>query len=165
VDWEALTELDGDTTNLEAIARRAFLRDSAMGLGSIALASLLQSKGHTANVSSKTNGGVLKQLHLPARVKRVIFLFMAGGPSHVDLFDPKPLLNEMDGKKIPPHLLKDHQSFALIRGTPSLKGSPYSFAPRGQSDWSREAKAMEPNPIAESFRKVRRARACKGDFP
>jgi hypothetical protein len=128
-----MTELDGDTTNLKAIARRTFLRDSAMGLGSIALASLLQSKGHAANVSSKTNGGVLKQLHLPARVKRVIFLFMAGGPSHVDLFDPKPLLNKMDGEKIPPELLKDHQQFALIRGLPALKGSPYKFAPHGQS--------------------------------
>ena len=102
-----------------------------MGLGSIALASLLKSEGHTDGL--ETNGGVLRRLHFPARAKRVIFLFMAGGPSHVDLFDPKPLLNEMDGKKSPPHLLKDHQSFALIRGTPSLKGSPYKFAPRGQS--------------------------------
>ena len=58
---------------------------------------------------------------------------MAGGPSHVDLFDPKPLLNEMDGKEIPQHLLKDHQQFALIRGMPALKGSPYKFAKHGES--------------------------------
>ena len=108
---------------LQTVARRTFLKDSAMGLGSIALASLLQSEGHANGLEE--DGGALRKLHLPARAKRVIFLFMAGGPSHVDLFDPKPLLNEMDGKKIPPHLLKDHQSFALIRGTPSLKGSPY----------------------------------------
>ena len=116
---------------LQTVARRTFLKDSAMGLGSIALASLLQSEGYADGLEG--DGGVLRRLHYPARAKRVIYLFMAGGPSHVDLFDPKPLLNEMDGKKIPPHLLKDHQSFALIRGTPSLKGSPYSFAPRGQS--------------------------------
>ena len=117
-------------STLQTLARRTFLQDSAMGLGSIALASLLQCDSHA---DSLENGGALRGLNHPARAKRVIFLFMAGGPSHVDLFDPKPLLDEMDGKKIPPHLLKDHQSFALIRGTPSLKRSPYKFAPRGQS--------------------------------
>ena len=113
---DTLVEMSG----LQAIARRTFLKDSAMGLGSIALASMLHSEGHADGLEG--GGGVLRELHLLARAKRVIFLFMAGGPSHVDLFDPKPLLNEMDGKKIPPHLLKEHQSFALIRGTPSLKG-------------------------------------------
>ncbi|MBU01546.1 MAG: sulfatase [Gemmatimonadetes bacterium] len=122
--------LDG-ISSLESMERRSFLKDSAMGLGSIALASMLQSEGYADNPVA--NGGVLSKLHLPPRAKRVIFLFMAGGPSHVDLFDPKPLLNKMDGKKIPPELLKDHQSFALIRGLPALKGSPYEFAPRGQS--------------------------------
>ncbi len=73
------------------------------------------------------------QAHFPARARRVIFLFMAGGPSHVDLFDPKPMLIQHDGKAIPSELLKDHQQFALIRGTPSLKGSPYKFARHGKS--------------------------------
>lgn len=73
------------------------------------------------------------KLHFPPRVKRVIFLFMAGGPSHIDLFDPKPKLTEQDGKTIPAELLRYHQQFALIRGTPRLKGSPFRFAPRGQS--------------------------------
>ncbi len=119
-----------DTTRLKSIARRSFLRDSAMGLGSIALTSMLQSESRATNEGS---GGVIRELHVPPRAKRVIFLFMAGGPSHVDLFDPKPLLNEMDGKKIPQHLLKDHQQFALIRGMPALKGSPYKFAKHGES--------------------------------
>ena len=122
--------LDG-ISKLESMERRSFLKDSAMGLGSIALASLLQSEGYAD--SPTANSGALKKLHLPPRAKRVIFLFMAGGPSHVDLFDPKPLLNKMDGKDIPPELLKDHQSFALIRGLPALKGSPYNFATRRQS--------------------------------
>jgi hypothetical protein len=71
--------------------------------------------------------------HFRARAKRVIFLFMAGGPSHVDLFDPKKELRVREGQDIPPELLKDHQSFALIRGTPKLKGSPYRFESHGRS--------------------------------
>ena len=102
-----------------------------MGLGSIALADLLQ--GEMKNPGLNEHGGVIQKLHYKPKVKRVIFLFMAGGPSHVDLFDPKPLLKEMDGKKIPPHLLKDHQNFALIRGLPALKGSPYEFSKHGKS--------------------------------
>jgi hypothetical protein len=104
-----------------------------MGFGSMALASLLQSDGYADDKVSQAGRGALTHLHFAPRAKRVIFLFMAGGPSHVDLFDPKPKLNEIDGQPIPPELLKDHQQFALIRGTPSLKGSPYAFAPRGES--------------------------------
>jgi hypothetical protein len=115
----------------DSLSRRTFLKNSAMGLGSIALADMLQASEGGTGLSE--HGGAIKKLHYKPRVKRVIFLFMAGGPSHVDLFDPKPLLNEMDGKKIPPHLLKDHQSFALIRGLPALKGSPYEFSKHGKS--------------------------------
>ena len=108
------------------LTRRAFLGRSAGGLGSVALASLLNDK-------LMAGQGPLPGLHHAAKAKRVIFLFMAGGPSHIDLFDPKPKLNELDGKAIPQELLKDHQQFALIRGKPKLKGSPYSFRPHGQS--------------------------------
>ena len=86
--------LTGKST-LQALARRTFLKDSAMGLGSIALASLHQPEGHADGLEGE---GVLRQLHFQPRAKRVIFLFMAGGPSHVDLFDPNPMLNEIDGK-------------------------------------------------------------------
>ncbi|MBT3470438.1 MAG: DUF1501 domain-containing protein [Opitutae bacterium] len=116
---------------LDSLARRTFLKNSAMGLGSIALADML--RGESQPTGLNEHGGVIQKLNYKPRVKRVIFLFMAGGPSHVDLFDPKPLLNKMDGKKIPPHLLKDHQSFALIRGLPALKGSPYGFFRHGKS--------------------------------
>ena len=124
------------STLRKAIARRTFLKESAMGMGSIALASMIQSEGRSEQATpdqNDVNRGVLNEPHLPARAKRVIFLFMAGGPSHVDLFDPKPLLNKMDGEKIPPELLKDHQSFDLIRGMPALKGSSYKFSPHGES--------------------------------
>jgi len=108
------------------LTRRAFLGRSAGGMGSMALASLLH---HDLMAGEGSRSG----LHHPAKAKRVIFLFMAGGPSHLDLFDPKPKLNELDGKAIPKELLKDHQQFALIRGTPNLKGSPYAFRAHGQS--------------------------------
>jgi len=117
--------------SLDSMTRRTFLKNSAMGLGSIALADML--RGEMEKTGLNEYGGVIRNLHYKPKVKRVIFLFMAGGPSHVDLFDPKPLLKEMDGKKIPPHLLKDHQSFALIRGLPALKGSPYEFSKHGNS--------------------------------
>ena len=115
-----------DSTFSADLTRRAFLGRSAGGIGSVALASLL-------NDQLQAGQGSLSNFHHAPRAKRVIFLFMAGGPSHIDLFDPKPKLNELDGKKIPQELLKDHQQFALIRGTPNLKGSPYSFRQHGQS--------------------------------
>jgi len=95
-------------------------------LGALALASLLKPDLLAA-------GGLPGFPNFAPKARRIIFLFMAGGPSHVDLFDPKPKLNELDGKPIPPELLKTHQQFALIRGTPSLKGSPYKFQKHGQS--------------------------------
>ena len=115
-----------DSTFSADLTRRAFLGRSAGGIGSVALASLL-------NDQLQAGQGSLPNFHHAPKAKRVIFLFMAGGPSHIDLFDPKPKLNELDGKKIPQELLKDHQQFALIRGTPNLKGSPYSFRQHGQS--------------------------------
>jgi Protein of unknown function (DUF1501) len=108
------------------LTRRAFLGNSAAGLGALALASLLKPEVFAA-------GGILGQTHFAPKARRVIFLFMAGGPSHVDLFDRKPKLNELEGQPIPPELLKNHQQFALIRGTPSLKGSPYKFQQHGHS--------------------------------
>jgi len=115
-----------DSTFSADLTRRAFLGRSAGGIGSVALASLL-------NDQLQAGQGSLPNFHHAPKAKRVIFLFMAGGPSHIDLFDPKPKLNELDGKKIPQELLKDHQQFALIRGTPNLKGSPYAFRQHGQS--------------------------------
>ena len=109
-----------------SLSRRAFLGRSAGGLGALALASLLQPE-------LLASGGLPSLPNFAPKAKRIIFLFMAGGPSHVDLFDPKPKLNQLEGQTIPPELLKNHQQFALIRGTPKLKGSPYTFQKHGQS--------------------------------
>lgn len=128
-----MNEKQDKKSKLDGILRRGFLQESALGLGSIALASLLPSESRAAHRVCSESERAIGKLHLPPKAKRVIFLFMAGGPSHVDLFDPKPLLNKMDGQKIPPHLLKDHQQFALIRGMPALKASPYQFTRHGES--------------------------------
>src|SRR6266576_3645824 len=78
-------------------ARRAFLRDAFCGFGSLALASLINQEGRAAS----TNPLAAKSPPNEAKAKSVIFLFMAGGPSHIDTFDPKPLLNQLSGQKRP----------------------------------------------------------------
>jgi hypothetical protein len=73
-----------------------------------------------------------KKPHFRPRAKNVIFLFMAGAPSQVDLFDPKPTLVKYNGQDCPAELTKGER-FAFIRGTPKLMGSPYAFAQHGTS--------------------------------
>lgn len=94
--------------NAPSIARRAFLGRSAMGLGSVALASLL-------NRTSAASGNAVEPLHHPAKAKRVIWLTMAGGPSHLETFDPKPELARQDGKPMPESLTKGQQ-LAQLQG-------------------------------------------------
>src|SRR5260370_32498609 len=78
--------------------RREFLPDAFCGLGSIAFAAMLQQEqAHAAAF----NPLAPKPPQIPAKAKSMIFLFLAGGPSHVDTFDPKPLLNKLDGQKRP----------------------------------------------------------------
>ncbi len=91
--------------------RRAFLGKSAQGLGSVALASLAGSLTSTADASQ----GVLRALPLPRKAKRVIWLTMAGGPSHLETFDPKPKLAEMHGKPMPESFTRGQQ-LAQLQG-------------------------------------------------
>ncbi|HYO81811.1 MAG TPA: DUF1501 domain-containing protein, partial [Bryobacteraceae bacterium] len=67
-----------------------------------------------------------------AKAKNIIFLFMAGAPSQLDLFDHKPELNRLDGQPCPEELIKGER-FAFIKGIPKLLGSPHSFSKHGQS--------------------------------
>lgn len=98
------------------------LRCSALGFGSLAAASLLADDGVRAS-ESKT--------HFPARAKRVIFLFMKGGPSSIDTFDEKPRLARDDGKPLP--FAKPRVQFAP---TGNLLRSPWKFTRYGESGWS-----------------------------
>ncbi len=84
-----------------AFSRRDFLVRGGLGIGGLALADLLSNAFAAEKVAAANPLGP-KPGHFAARAKNVIFLFMEGGPSHLDMFDPKPLLNELAGKPIPP---------------------------------------------------------------
>jgi hypothetical protein len=105
----------------EALTRRDMLRSSAGGFGALAMAAM-------ANKANAASASPVQIPHFKPRAKRVIFLFMWGGPSHVDLFDPKPRLNQDSGKQLHG---KDVGSDRDKLGP--LLGSPFKFAQHGQS--------------------------------
>src|SRR5688572_9056307 len=107
------------------ISRRQALKNSAVGFGSLALASLLSDQGAAA---AGENPLAPKPPHFPARAKRIIFLFMVGGPSQVDTFDPKPLLTRDDGKPLP-----FDKPRVVFNGTSNLLKSPWNFQQHGES--------------------------------
>lgn len=111
---------------IQATTRRDMLRASACGFGQFALAALA---GHSARAESQPAAGSLSPPvpHLSPRARRVIFLFMWGGPSHVDLFDPKPRLNEEEGKQLAGKSVGSNREQL---GT--LLGSPFRFAQHGE---------------------------------
>src|SRR5438094_10238346 len=82
--------------------RRSFLRNACCGFGGIALAALLAEEGKLfADADPNPDPLAPRKPHFPAKAQRVIFLFMSGGPSHVDTFDPKPELTRLHGEKLP----------------------------------------------------------------
>jgi hypothetical protein len=111
-------EFDGEL--LKASTRRHFFRQAGFGVGSAALAGLLNDRLFADAAAPK------------AKAKSVIFLFMAGAPSQVDLLDPKPILQKYDGQNVPKELTNGER-FAFIKGTPKLLGSPYEFKRCGES--------------------------------
>ncbi len=107
--------------------RRAFLGRTTQGLGSVALASLLQPQ--LLNAASR---GVLGPLPFPQKAKRVIWLTMAGGPSQLELFDHKPKLAEMDGKPMPESFTKGQQLAQLQGQKLVCKGPMFRFRKHGK---------------------------------
>lgn len=119
--------------NPQLLARRWFLRECGVGLGSIALGQLLGTSGRAADSTpTSTNPLAPKQAHFTGKAKRVIFLFMAGAPSHLELFDNKPELAKFDGTLPPPELLKGYRA-AFINPNSKLLGPKFKFAKYGQS--------------------------------
>jgi hypothetical protein len=114
---------------LKFITRRQFFRRCNAGLGTVALASLLQGETRAAPADEPL---APKQPHFKAKAKNVIYLHMAGAPSTLDLFDYKPKLIELNGKPCPESYIKGQQ-FAFIKGTPKLLGTPHKFAKHGKS--------------------------------
>lgn len=112
------------------LARRHFIKGCGLGLGSIALQSLF---------GSKAVAQAVKKPHFAPKAKRVIYLFQAGAPSQLDLFDYKPSLEKYNGKPVPPSLVKD-ANYAFIRPDAGLYASELKFAQHGNSGaWVSEA--------------------------
>ncbi len=119
------------------MARRAFLKTAGFGLGSIALSSLLQEKSAAATAASdrlQSSGGVVNPLHFAPRAKRVIYLFMSGAPSQIDLYDPKPNLRQMTGQLLPESIRLGQRITGMTSGQKYLLcvGSPFEFKRHGQ---------------------------------
>jgi hypothetical protein len=121
------------------LSRRWFLQECGVGLGAIGLTHLLAEAGLLASPPEADAPGspapsdplAPKRPHFAARAKNVIFLFMAGGPSHLELFDNKPELAKWDGKLPPPDLLKDYRA-AFINPNSKLLGPKFKFARHGR---------------------------------
>ena len=112
--------------------RRRFFQRSAGGLGMMALAHLLHAEGRIDPLA-------VKKPHFPGKAKNVIFLFMPGGPSQIDLLDPKPELQKWNGKPLPLSLTKDLK-LAFIKPNANVVASPRRFARHGEygmeiSEW------------------------------
>ena len=115
--------------NPKKIARRWFLQQCGVGLGSMALGQLLARDGFATEAP---NPLAPKKPHFAAKAKSVIFLFMAGGPSHLELFDYKPALAKFDGTLPPKELLEGYRA-AFINPNSTLLGPKFKFARYGQS--------------------------------
>src|SRR5262245_13802807 len=128
--------------------RRHFFKECGYGIGKAALASLLASGrcelagAAQAPGSPRPDPFAPKKPHFPAKAKAVIHLFMAGAPSQLDLFDYKPELAELEGKSLPPEVIKG-QRYAFIRPDAGVLGPRFKFARHGQSGV--ELSEMLPN--------------------
>jgi hypothetical protein len=117
-----------------SINRRTFLSRSAYGLGGMALASLLgPTLAHAMEKAAGKSGGIIRPLHYPQKVKRVIHLCMAGGPSHLETFDWKPELKKLDGKAFPESFTKGQQLAQLQNTELKARGAFCEFKKYGQS--------------------------------
>jgi len=114
------------------LTRRRFLSYTSAGLGMAAVASLL---GETASAQGVRVPGVLGSTHFTPRAKNVIYLFMAGGPSHLDLFDHKPVLRQRHGQDMPPSVLGTQRVTLMTRdqGRFQAAASPLRFVKHGRS--------------------------------
>lgn len=116
--------------------RRAFFRQGALGLGTAALASLLNERGFAVSpATSAPSLGTLPGLHFAPRAKRVIFLFMSGGPSHIDLYDYKPKLREHHGQELPGSVRMGQRITGMTSGQSSFPcvASMFQFRQQGKS--------------------------------
>ena len=112
-------------------SRRRFFQECAGGIGIAALAQLMEKEGRAA-AAADVNPLAPRKPHFPAKAKNVIFMFMEGGPSQLDLFDPKPELQKWSGKPLPAEMTKDLR-LAFTKPNAAVLASPRTFKPYGQS--------------------------------
>ena len=118
---------------LIAKTRRHLFQDCGVGLGKIALASLMAGSLNSGSTANANQGSERSELpHFPGKAKRVIYLFMAGAPSQLELFDYKPKLKELEGKPIPPSVIKG-QRYAFIQPDAAVLGPRFKFSQHGES--------------------------------
>ena len=113
-----------------AITRRHFLKGCKVGLGALGLSTLLGKDGFANALGD--NPMATRAAHFAPRAKNVIYLHMAGSPTQLELFQPKPKLQELTGQECPESLLNGRR-FAFIKGVPKMLGTPYKFARHGES--------------------------------
>ena len=121
-----------DRRTLHALTRRHFFGQCAWGIGGVALASLLNEKLFAARPeTAAANPLAPRPPHFAPKAKRVIYLFMEGAPSQLDLFDYKPRLAELNMKPCPEEMIKGER-FAFIKGVPKILATPHKFSRHGQ---------------------------------
>ncbi len=120
------------TELLKSVTRRHFFFQSGMSIGSIALAGLMDENLFSAPTLDSKGPLAVRPPHFAPKAKNIIFLFMSGGPSQIDMFEDKPKLNQLDGQEVPEGTLAGKR-FAFLRGTPQILGSPYSYRRYGNS--------------------------------
>src|SRR5258708_22110539 len=116
--------------SLQLQTRRHFLKECQLGLGAVALSSLLGDAAPAAT-PSVVNPLAKKEPHFDGKAKRVIYLHLTGSPPHLDMYDYKPELVKLDGQLAPDSFIKGKR-FAFTSVTPKLLGTPRKFAQHGQ---------------------------------
>jgi uncharacterized protein (DUF1501 family) len=123
----------GPLSELARTSRRNFLTSAAGGVGGLALAALLARDAIAAERRATTNPLAARPPHFRPRARRCIFFFFSGGTSHVDLFDPKPKLNELAGQPVPESLLKETRFAFIQKDSAVILGTPRKFRRHGRS--------------------------------
>src|SRR6266851_3148694 len=141
-----------------AHSRRDFLMKSAFGFGALGLSHLLSGELLAAAAGEPSNPLAPRPPHFPGKAKSVIFLFMTGGPSHLETFDPKPLLCKLDGQPLPASFDPEGLSLQFMKATDGkLMASPFPFQRHGQSGL--EMSTLFPN-LARHADRMAVIRSC-----
>src|SRR5204862_3995157 len=134
--------------------RREFIRDAFGGIGALALAAMLRQEQLRANPLAA------KRPHLTAKARSLIYLFMAGGPSHLETFDPKPLLNKLSGQPRPKEFGEAKYQF-INKGSARLLGTKRTFRKFGQAGI--EVSDLFPH-TAQLIDRIAVLRSCYGSM-